>query len=244
MLQDVRIDAGPPPKTNPPKTNPRKSNPRETIRRILEAAAEEFAERGIEGARIEHVAQRAGVTKQLVYYYFQTKPQLYEAALDAISEQAVEEILTLRLDDLPPLGAIQLLFSSIFEQYRTRRNLAMLTLDQNLHHCAHISRRGDLRRGTPKIVAKFAHLVEAGLANGEIREGVDPESYFAFAFVMLTGCFFSGPTLSVYIDRDFTSEAGIATWGRNALAFLLDGLQAQQRSSACPVSARGRPDPR
>lgn len=230
MLQDVRMETEP-----TPKTSSRKSNPRETIRRILEAAAEEFAERGIEGARIEHVAQRAGVTKQLIYYYFQTKPQLYEAALDAISEQAVEEILALGLDDIAPLAGIELLFRSIFEQYRTRRHLAMLTLDQNIHHCAHISRRGDLRRATPKIVAKFVQLIDSGVACGEIREGVDPESYFAFAFVMLTGCFFSGPTLSVYIDRDFTSDDGIAAWGRNALSFIMDGLQARQRSSACPV---------
>jgi AcrR family transcriptional regulator len=213
------------------------SNPRETIRRILEAAAEEFAERGIEGARIEQVAQRSGVTKQLVYYYFQTKAQLYEAALDAISRQAVEEILALGFEQLSPLAGIERLFHGIFEQYRTRRHLAMLTLDQNVHGCAHISRRGELRRTTPQIVAKFAQLVDAGVASGEIREGVDPECYFAFAFVMLTGCFFSGPTLSVYINRDLTSEEGIATWGRNALAFILGGLKpgADPRALPCPA---------
>lgn len=215
----------------------RKTKPRETIQRILEAAAVEFAERGIEGARIEQVAQRSGVTKQLIYYYFQTKAQLYEAALDAISQRAVEEILALRFDVLSPLEGVQLLFQSIFDQYRTRRYLAMLTLDQNVHGCAHVSRRGDLRRSTPLIVAEFSKLIERGVARGEIRAGIDPECYFAFAFVMLTGCFFTGPTLSVYINRDLTSEQGIATWGRNALTFIVDGLKAQPTTGACPMSA-------
>lgn len=218
------------------KKTARKPNPRETIRRILEAAAEEFAERGIEGARIEQIAQRSGVTKQLIYYYFQTKAQLYEAALDAISEQAVEEILALRFEKLSPLTGIELLFHSIFEQYRTRRYLAMLTLDQNVHGCAHISPRGDFRRSTPKVVAKFAQLVDAGVARGEIRPGIDAECYFAFAFVMLTGCFFSGPTLSVYINRDLTSEHGIATWERNALAFILGGLTAAEGARPTPCT--------
>lgn len=230
MLQQVHAAA-----TRARKTGARKTNPRDTIKRILEAAAEEFGDRGIEGARIEQVAQRSGVTKQLIYYYFQTKAQLYEAALDAISERAVEEILALRFEDLTPLAGIELLFQRIFDQYCTHRYLAMLTLDQNVHGCAHISRRGDLRRSTPRIVAAFGKLIERGVARGEIRAGIDPECYFAFAFVMLTGCFFSGPTLSVYINRDLTSDQGIATWGRNALKFILDGLNPQQATGACPI---------
>jgi len=48
---------------------------------ILEAAAEEFAERGFDGARIEHVARRADYNKALVYRYFGGKRGLFEAML-------------------------------------------------------------------------------------------------------------------------------------------------------------------
>jgi TetR/AcrR family transcriptional regulator len=49
--------------------------------RLLQAAASEFAERGFAGARIDMIAQKAQVNKQLIYHYFGGKQQLYGAVL-------------------------------------------------------------------------------------------------------------------------------------------------------------------
>nr|WP_275422929.1 TetR/AcrR family transcriptional regulator [Paenibacillus mucilaginosus] len=43
---------------------------------ILQAAREEFFEKGYTGARIESIAKRAGINKQLIYHYFKGKDQL------------------------------------------------------------------------------------------------------------------------------------------------------------------------
>lgn len=48
---------------------------------ILKAAIEEFAERGVDGARIEAVARQANFNKSLIYRYFNDKQGLFEAAL-------------------------------------------------------------------------------------------------------------------------------------------------------------------
>lgn len=48
---------------------------------ILKAAIEEFAERGVDGARIEAVARQANFNKSLIYRYFNDKRGLFEAAL-------------------------------------------------------------------------------------------------------------------------------------------------------------------
>ncbi len=50
---------------------------------ILEAAAVEFAEHGFDGTRMEHVAERAGFNKSLVYKHFTSRERLFEAVLDA-----------------------------------------------------------------------------------------------------------------------------------------------------------------
>lgn len=53
---------------------------------ILAAALEVFAERGFQGARLEEVAKRAGVSKGALYLYFETKADLFRAVVtDAIS---------------------------------------------------------------------------------------------------------------------------------------------------------------
>ena len=48
---------------------------------LIEAALDVFAERGFSGARLEDIAQRAGVTKGTVYLYFKSKEELFEAAV-------------------------------------------------------------------------------------------------------------------------------------------------------------------
>ncbi|MES2786349.1 MAG: helix-turn-helix domain-containing protein, partial [Pseudomonadota bacterium] len=40
---------------------------------ILAAARDEFAESGLGGARMDRIAERAGLNKRLIYYYFQDK---------------------------------------------------------------------------------------------------------------------------------------------------------------------------
>lgn len=54
--------------------------------RILDAAAEEFAEKGFTGARIENVAKAAGCNRAMVYFYFGAKDALFQAVLDEAAE--------------------------------------------------------------------------------------------------------------------------------------------------------------
>jgi len=48
---------------------------------ILEAALAVFAEKGLEGARMEDIARRAGVTKGTIYLYFESKDAVFKALL-------------------------------------------------------------------------------------------------------------------------------------------------------------------
>ena len=52
-----------------------------TRQKIFDAAAEVFAEKGFAGARVEEIARRAGVNRQLISYYFEGKEGLYQAVL-------------------------------------------------------------------------------------------------------------------------------------------------------------------
>src|SRR6266576_2986568 len=49
--------------------------------RIVAAAREEFAKRGFAGARVNQIATRAGVNKQLLFYYYHSKRGLFQAVL-------------------------------------------------------------------------------------------------------------------------------------------------------------------
>jgi AcrR family transcriptional regulator len=56
---------------------------------IVAAAADVFASRGFEGARIDEIAERAGVNKAMLYYHVGDKERLYSAVLLESMERAL-----------------------------------------------------------------------------------------------------------------------------------------------------------
>lgn len=68
--------------------------------RVLAAALEEFAARGLAGARIERIAKQAKTSKERVYAYFRSKEELY----GAVSTEQMQHVLqstTLDVRDIP-----------------------------------------------------------------------------------------------------------------------------------------------
>ncbi len=70
-----------------PTLRPHTDRATETRSRILEAALQEFSAFGLVGARTERIATAAGVNKALLYYYFESKDNLYLAAVELISDK-------------------------------------------------------------------------------------------------------------------------------------------------------------
>jgi TetR/AcrR family transcriptional regulator len=59
---------------------------------VLDAAVQEFADKGYSGARVDTIAARAKANKQLIYYYFGNKLGLYEAVLDTMIGHTAEQL--------------------------------------------------------------------------------------------------------------------------------------------------------
>ncbi len=66
---------------DPGEREPRARDAQATRARILDAAATEFAAKGISGARIDDIAERARANKRMLYYYFGSKEGLFRAVL-------------------------------------------------------------------------------------------------------------------------------------------------------------------
>jgi len=69
-----------------------------TRKRIVQAARQEFAARGFAGARIDAIARRAKVKKQLLYHYYASRAALF----DEIVQQAIELREDLAMADEAP----------------------------------------------------------------------------------------------------------------------------------------------
>jgi len=58
-----------------------------TEEKIFEAATLVFEEEGMAGARMQNIANRAGINKALLHYYFRTKDHLFEAVFTKLAQK-------------------------------------------------------------------------------------------------------------------------------------------------------------
>ena len=106
------------PKRRSNNTKPQRRDPAATRKKLLAAARREFAGSGLAGARVDEIAARAGVNKQLVYHYFGDKDALYLAVLEWVYEEIRAQERKLNLEGLPPEQAIKKLIESLLRPSR------------------------------------------------------------------------------------------------------------------------------
>jgi AcrR family transcriptional regulator len=117
----------------------RRQREREARReQILRAAVEVFAERGLEGASMEAVAERAELGKASLYYYFPTKQALLDAVLEAGAERFSGELAAVRAPEggLPEALQALLVFHLHFFQENAELMPVLAPLMAHMQHAA------------------------------------------------------------------------------------------------------------
>lgn len=60
---------------------------------ILDAATDEFLNKGFSGARTVAIAEKAGVTHAMLHYYYRTKEKLFERVIDFVIEELINSVI-------------------------------------------------------------------------------------------------------------------------------------------------------
>ena len=66
--------------------------PNSTEQKIFDAAHEVFTQKGMDGAKMQEIADLAGINKALLHYYYRTKEKLFETVAKAVIGKAVPVI--------------------------------------------------------------------------------------------------------------------------------------------------------
>lgn len=199
---------------------------RDTISRLLEVAKREFTDKGLDGARIDEIARRAGITKQLIYHYYGNKEELFTAIIEETAASAMAEFVVLELDHLPPPEALRAFLYHIFDQYQRYPFLATSVVEENRQHGMHVSDRNEFPHVTPLVWSKLGKILDRGVSRGEFRAGLDPTRLLATFTLLMGGCFIHGYCLSVMSHLDLTTCAGKQTWREHAADFILAAVRS------------------
>jgi TetR/AcrR family transcriptional regulator len=141
-------------------------NPEATKNQILDAAEAEFAVTGLSAARTEAIAAQTGVTKAMIYYYFQNKEELYRAVLERCFTESLEMMAQMQLDCLPPDAAlVRLLEQLLCCMSENPRIGSILTLEAIQNKGKYFPEKlGDLLYGT------IIQILEQGIQLGVFRQ--------------------------------------------------------------------------
>ncbi len=142
----------------------------ESRNRILDAALGEFSAHGLAGARMDQIASAAGVNKALLYYYFQSKEQLYIAALETVSARVRDN--TMAVFALEVSAGERLLRMALhhFDRILTQREFQSLMQQEMMR--IRSGEKGALlvlaKRVFGPLHATFESMIREGIASKEL----------------------------------------------------------------------------
>jgi TetR/AcrR family transcriptional regulator len=180
-------------------------------RAILKAALLEFAQEGMAGARIDHIARAARVNKALLYYYFKDKEQLYGAVLDQVFSGLAERINQVLDRDLPPREKV-LAYAAAHFDYIAASPMYPRVVQREMMRAGragspHIRRMVD--RFLRPVQTRLAELFRAGIESGDFRR-VDA-AHFVFSIVAMNVFYFSSaPVLALLTQGDPLAPEAVA----------------------------------
>jgi len=174
----------------------------QTRKRIFEAAVTEFSEAGYAGARVDRIAEAAGVNKQRLYAYFGDKEGLFvevwRRTSHLINEEG-EDLEALTDDDIPRLGPILLRRYMDFHEHHPE--FWRIFVLENL--------MGDRAHRRPEDGNPYTH-VQKLYRKGQERGSFDQRvSFESFLFVLIAVTFFyasNWKTMSQTLDVDLSDQ--------------------------------------
>jgi AcrR family transcriptional regulator len=169
---------------------------------ILAAARDEFAEYGLGGARMDRIAERAGLNKRLIYYYFEDKEKLFQAVLEHAYRDIREEERKLNLLDLEPADALRRLVEFTWDYYLQHPEFLTLLNSANLHRARHLEKSQQARAMNSPLIDMLAQILERGRKSGKFRGGVDPLQLYVSIAGLSYFYLSNNHTLSAIFARD------------------------------------------
>ena len=182
--------------------------------RIGAAAREEFAKRGYAGARVEQIARRAGVNKQLLFYYYHSKRGLFQTVLTQAAGELENALTGLALPVGGPLERLRLTLQAQFE-----------FLAHNPQIVALLGQGTRSNTAFAPAIKRLVVLLAEGQGLGQVRDDLDPHLAAAQALILMVG-YLSMEGVIAASARTLDEPALRERWREAAVDLVVNGVRA------------------
>jgi len=203
----------------------RERDPASARQALIAAAVAEFASKGFAGARVDVIASEAGVNKQLVYHYFDSKQGLYLVALESVYAEIREKEKKLTLGALEPMEAMTQLVAFSFDYLAEHPEFIALLADENRNHGSHLRESERLQKMHSPFIEMLEATLERGVAAGVFRPDFDAINLY-ISIAGISYFFFSNNhTLSAIFGKALDSRGALLKRRRHVIEFALNALR-------------------
>lgn len=164
--------------------------------RIFDAAHEIFVQKGMDGAKMQEIADRAGINKALLHYYYRSKEKLYEMVARAIIGRAMPVIRNL-IEAEEPLEEKITRFIDFYIDLISRNPFIPLFIITELNKHPDRFFETIIPKDLPKPQV-FFRQVEEEIAKGNLRP-VNPQHVLVNIVAMCVFPFVARPMLRIVL---------------------------------------------
>ena len=203
----------------------------DTEQRILDAAHRVFIKRGTAGARMQEIADEAGVNKALLHYYFRSKDRLSDAVFQRVAKGVFARLSEAAGSDMELEAKVRRIVAIYLDQLSRAPYVPGYVIGELNQHperalqfleAARPPRETD---GAPLFLAKLASQIQDGVRAGTMRP-ISPRQFIANLASLCVFPFAARPMLCAVLGLDDKGfDAFIAERKQGLADFFLSGLR-------------------
>jgi TetR/AcrR family transcriptional regulator len=204
-----------PKKPAPPVQKTRIQNQNEAL--ILDAALDVFSIYGYRGTTVDQIAEKSGLSKPNLLYYFRRKEDIYTALLERTLSLWLAPLKALNADN-DPIDELSRYIGAKLDLTFQQPEASKLFANEILHGAPHVAHflKGPLQ----ELVANKAKVIAGWIAAGKLQP-VDPE-HLIFAIWAVTQHY---ADFGVQVEAVLGRKPAIQKVKSSVLAILLNGLR-------------------
>ncbi len=198
----------------------------DTRERIVQAAEDAFAYYGFSGASLQDIADRVGIKKASLFYYFKGKEELYAVTIQRVFK-SLEEILFQAIQDERSgfQERIALMVGNTFDLLAEHPNYARMLYRELMDNEEGVTEVSAMLFGP--LIQTASQFLESGMERGALKR-LDPMHYLVSTLAVITFYFISAPMFEPHWKTELLSTKAIKERREQVMTYILNAIVADR----------------
>lgn len=171
-----------------------------TEEKILAAARQVFVERGLDGARMQDIADKAGINKAMLHYYFRSKEKLFEEIFKETAGQIFPRFEMIMSSDLGLFEKIRSIVADYIDVIIRNPYLPLFVMNE-MNRNPEMGLKNFFEAQKPGFIKKFVEEVQENIQKGIIIP-ISPVHLMINIFSMCAFPFIAKPVIGILMGVD------------------------------------------